>query len=143
MANKEEIVNHKQIDTGFYNQEVYLIFVEDGKLASDYINSIWTTNIDKVDMGNDCRGFQFKSNYNNGKYMKARFYVFIHPSDLENSTVDHELIHLTWDILDHLGIKLSNDNHEPMTYFYEYLITQIREAISEQIRRRNALHDNQ
>lgn len=35
--------------------------------------------------------------------------------------VEHEIIHATWYILDHVGIPLSVDNHEIQCYLFEHI----------------------
>jgi len=39
--------------------------------------------------------------------------------------LDHELIHLTWFILDHYSVKIDVDNHEMLPYLFEYLKSEI------------------
>lgn len=119
------------INTSFYNREVYLIEADTAEKASTFINETWKDNFDKINMKDDCRGFQWETTCPSDiKGFKARFYIYIHPLEYKNTTVEHELIHLTWAILEYIGIVVTQDNHEAFTYFYEYLLNQVREIIA-------------
>lgn len=115
----------KKLDTSLYKQDVFLIISSNGKEAGEYINKNFK-NIDKSDEDNKCRGFQWKTHYHKEGFEKARFFVYINIKEIgkDKTTIFHEILHLTWDILDHVGITLSSDNHEPQTYLYEHLIKQ-------------------
>jgi len=116
-----------QLDTTPYNQEVWAIIGNSASDAVYYINEKFKDNIDELDdEGDRHRGFQWKTHYLSGTYEKARFFVYINVKDLKTTTVEHELLHLTWDILYHIGIKLTNTNHEAQTYLFEHLINDFK-----------------
>ena len=116
------------IDTTPYNQEVYLLVHSSGRKVCEHINNDYE-NVDKIEEDDKCRGFEWKTHYLTDGYEKGRFYLYIHTDNLTNSTIEHEAIHLTWDILDHVGVQITNDNHEAFTYFYEHILKQIRENL--------------
>jgi hypothetical protein len=123
-----------KIDTSIYNAEVYLIIGDSGKAVGQYINTKFEGNIDKVEEDDKCRGYQWKTYYPAGNgYEKGRFFVYINTMELtpNNTTLDHETIHLTWDILTHVGIIVDAENHEAFTYLYEHLIKQCREVVDD------------
>lgn len=39
----------------------------------------------------------------------------------DSTCLDHELIHVTWFILDHYGVQIDADNHEIQAYLFEYI----------------------
>lgn len=41
------------------------------------------------------------------------------------STIAHELIHACWFILDSVGIKIQEDNHEALTYLQGYFMSRL------------------
>jgi len=43
----------------------------------------------------------------------------------DKNCLDHELIHVTWFILDHYGVTIDADNHEIQAYLFEYLKMEI------------------
>lgn len=125
------MIHITKIDTGFYGQDVYLILGDSGTDATKYINTKFK-NVDKLEQDDKCRGFQWKTHYLKDKYFeKARFFVYIASSEIfeESTTLEHELLHLSWDILDHLNITLTPENHESQTYFFEHLLKECKKFI--------------
>jgi hypothetical protein len=54
------------------------------------------------------------------------FYQFPGPSSFllfynNNTTLDHELIHATWYILNYAGIEIDSNNHEIQAYLFEHI----------------------
>ena len=47
------------------------------------------------------------------------------------STVYHECTHLSWYIMDNLGITVDGDNHEIQAYLMEELITKVSDVVEE------------
>ena len=117
-----------QLDSAPYNQDVWVVIGNSASDAIKYINEKFKDNIDKLDNdGERCMGFQWKTHYPSGIYEKARFFVFINLEASKKSTViEHELIHLTWDILSHVGVRLSPSNHEAQTYLFDHLLKQLK-----------------
>ena len=115
----------KKLDTSLYKQDAYLIIADNGKEVSQYINTKFT-NIDKCSEDERCRGFQWKTYFLIDGFEKARFFIYTNTKEVKpnNTTILHELLHLTWDILDHVGIDLTADNHEAQTYLLEHLVKQ-------------------
>ena len=48
----------------------------------------------------------------------------------DSSCIDHEVIHLSWYILDYYGIKISADNNEIQAYLFEYIKSNIVKLMS-------------
>lgn len=48
--------------------------------------------------------------------------VFIEASP---NTVAHECVHAAWDVLDHVGVKVSADNQEPLAYLVGYIVEHV------------------
>lgn len=118
------------LDASIYGQEIYVLISDSASKVTKHINEKFKGNIDKLpDEGNTCRGFQWKTLYSTGNFEKARFFVFIHDNELRTTTPEHEFIHLTWSILDHVGIELSYENHEAFTYLFEHLLNQFRTKV--------------
>lgn len=51
------------------------------------------------------------------------------------STCAHEAIHVSWDILDWVGVKISGDNHEAQTYLADYVFAGCKYAVKDYIKR--------
>lgn len=49
-----------------------------------------------------------------------------------HSLVLHEAIHSAWDVLNHVGIEVTHDNHEALTYLVEYIFTETLKLWSKQ-----------
>ena len=126
-------ITHHKIDTSIYCQDVFVIFHDSCIEATKYINDEFD-NEDKLDLENDARGFQWETSYKFEGMLKNRFFMFVNSNELlkhNNTTVEHELIHLTWAILDHVGVKIKANNHEAFTYFFEHLLVQVKNLINQ------------
>lgn len=51
---------------------------------------------------------------------------FIWLQEKNLSTIAHEAVHAAWFILDDVGVKISADNHEALTYLVSYIIKNIK-----------------
>jgi hypothetical protein len=71
-----------------------------------------------------------------GKKVGKCFYVLIALDDVYNigfpplsSTIIHEATHLSWFMLDELGIKITAGNHEMQCYMMEHLVSEITRVV--------------
>ena len=56
-------------------------------------------------------------------------FLLILPSEVEASLLAHEAVHLAWDILEHVEVKVDYNNHEALTYLVGHIIDQTTEFI--------------
>lgn len=120
----------ERLNIPLFDQEAWLIVTKTTKEAVEIINTKFTHE-EKIEYdGENVRGFQWNSFYiapDNHQY--ERFFIYINVSEIKTTTLEHELIHLSWAILAHAGIKLSLNNHEALAYLYENLLKQCKEII--------------
>lgn len=121
----------RELSTIPYNVRTYFIVSNNGEEVCNYINETYNPII-KVDNKNDSDGFQVSVEIldEKTKYIKTVCFLWLDEKSL-NKYLAHELIHLTWDILDIVGVRISNNNHEALTYFFDYLLEQCNEFIKE------------
>lgn len=50
-------------------------------------------------------------------------------------TCAHECLHTSWDILDGVGIQLSQDNHEAQAYLLDHIFEACKESVEDYIKR--------
>lgn len=121
------------IELPIYNQHVYLVVNKTSLENTKEINNEHQDNEDKLEDIKDARGFCWNTTFKlpHGGY-KGRFYITLEEIEIVNktTTLEHELIHLTWDILDYVGINISNSNHESFTYLYEHFLIECKKEIS-------------
>ena len=61
----------------------------------------------------------------------SSFVLWLNP-DYTQGTLIHELLHASWSLLDYVGIKLTENNHEAQAYLLDYLYTQVMNITAEQ-----------
>lgn len=76
-----------------------------------------------------------------GKYIDQHIVFYIKDREIPGGkkkihTIHHEAIHAAWFILDNAGAKLSEDNHEPLTYLEGYIAEKVDDII-EKWKKRN------
>jgi hypothetical protein len=49
-------------------------------------------------------------------------------------TCAHESVHVSWDILEHVGVKLTADNHEAQAYLVDYIFGMCKDALEHYIK---------
>lgn len=81
-----------------------------------------------------CHGYCAFLEKTHGKYTDQNIIFYINSDDMPNGmkkihTIHHEAIHAAWFILDNAGIKLSDDNHEPLTYLEGYIAEKVDDII--------------
>jgi hypothetical protein len=117
-----------KIDVPLYNSDVYLLIENNCLLATKRINNEHN-NLTKINEENDSRGFVWETTYlKENKVEKKRFYIYVEKNDL-STTLEHEVIHLSFNILEHVGITINYDCQEPLTYLFEYLLTECKKHI--------------
>jgi hypothetical protein len=121
----------RELSTIPYNVKTYLIISDNGEEVCNYINDTYNP-IEKVDNKNDSAAFQVSIEVLNEKtkYISTICFLWIHEKYLKKY-LSHELIHLSWDILDVVGVKINNNNHEALTYYFDYLLEQCNNFIKE------------
>lgn len=82
----------------------------DKEEAITWIKTYHPNDIDNIDLLRSSEGLTLLFEEN------PKFFMYYQPTSL-----DHELIHLTWFILEFTGIKITHDNHEIQSYLFEYL----------------------
>lgn len=106
-----------------YGTEVLFIFYNDIRFANKAFkkNGFIKTTVD-----HSSRGSQGCEEITNDKNQKDRlYYITIHDTEVKESTLIHELLHLTQDIMESVGIKFrTGAANEPFTYLQEYLFEQ-------------------
>jgi len=56
--------------------------------------------------------------------------LFLLPSNVEQHTVAHECVHMAWDILDLVGVRVEADNNEALAYLVGYLMKEVNIIIT-------------
>jgi hypothetical protein len=113
-----------RIHIPIYNQEVLLIV---GQPYQAYNFMEETYNIKYSFKGKAGEGMQI-DNEENGI---TDFVLWLNEG-YDTDTVVHEVVHISWHLLDYIGIKLDADNHEAQAYLIEFLYNQIMNITAEQ-----------
>ena len=50
------------------------------------------------------------------------------------ATCAHESVHVSWDILDRVGVKITPDNHEAQAYLVDYIFDMCKTAVEHYIK---------
>lgn len=79
----------------------------------------------KTDVSNDLLDMDAGVFFLDAKHNYQDCLVFLEEETLEPSTLVHEMIHMSWFILDRVGIKIDVNNHEAQTYLVEFLVNEI------------------
>jgi hypothetical protein len=130
---KNNITSVYCLDTVPYYPDAILILANTAPEAARYINNTYPEHTDKCDeeLLKNAAGFQDTFSYLEDGVLKNRFVVCILYRYLNDTTPEHETIHLAWAILHWAGVKLTPNNHEALTFFYEYLLKQVRDIIKQ------------
>lgn len=116
-----------EINLPIYKQEVHLVIEKTSIDCCNIINESHS-NEDKLELI-DARGFFWDTNYKNKGILKKRFYLAMSEDSFDDTTLEHEVIHLAWAILEHVGVRINSKNHEAFTYLFEHLLTECRNEI--------------
>lgn len=85
-----------------------------------------------LDLDEDCTGYTCViSHPQHGSYM----YVLINTAEVEGfpsitRRITHECTHLSWEIMDYVGVKVDADNHETQAYIMEELAEVITNMVN-------------
>ena len=52
-------------------------------------------------------------------------FIIVITNETNVATIAHECVHLTWYILESVGVKVNLENHEAQAYLLEYIIFEI------------------
>ena len=56
-------------------------------------------------------------------------FILILPKDVSYSTLAHECLHCAWDILGHVDVEVTKDNHEALAYLVGHIMDHAIEII--------------
>jgi hypothetical protein len=121
---KAEQIHHKvyTIPAGTFDLEVQIIVTEDTAFAAKYIVTNFDSTIKAPDL--DARAVTFGTA--DGKPPIVWF------SDIEDSAVvQHELLHVTIDMMKWAGIELNEHTEEVYTYQLQYLTKQFYKQVNQ------------
>lgn len=98
----------------------------------DAIKNKYKCRFDNFD--NFCEGYCAFLEKTAGKYTEQHIVFYIKNTEIPGNkkkihTIHHEAIHAAWFILDNAGIKLGEDNHEPLTYLEGYIAEKVDDII--------------
>lgn len=111
-----------KIPAGTFDLDVDIIVTEDTAIAAKYITTILDSSIKSPDL--DARAVTFGTA--DGKPPIIWF------SDIEDtSVVQHELLHVTIDIMKWAGIELNEHTEEVYTYQLQYLTKQFYKQVNQ------------
>lgn len=124
----------KQLNSTPYDRECYLVIASSCKDGSKFIDETFTDHFYKDKLYKEkekdtTKGYQTRCRIRNGDEERSRFFIVLRADEIFETTVEHELIHLTWDILNYCSVEITADNHEAMTFLFEHLLNQTREYI--------------
>lgn len=122
---------HHTIKIPLYNREVVLIIGQNAKEASEYINNFFTPILPIEEESPDYKGFAWFGEAIQEAFKKPRttFFIYLNQDNLTNTTVEHEVIHTTWDILNFIGVRVTPTNHEAFTYLFEFILREVRKIL--------------
>jgi hypothetical protein len=121
---KAEQIHHKvyTIPAGTFDLEVQIIVTEDTAFAAKYITTNFDSSIKNVNL--DARAVTFGTA--DGKPPIVWF------SNIEDSSVvQHELLHVTIDMMKWAGIELNDETEEVYTYQLQYLTKQFYKQVNQ------------
>ena len=121
---KAEQTHHKiyTIPAGTFDLDVQIIVTEDTAFAAKYITTNFDSSLKSPNL--DARAVTFGTV--DGKPPIVWF------SDIEDSSVvQHELLHVTIDIMKWAGIELNDETEEVYTYQLQYLTKQFYKQVNQ------------
>lgn len=83
---------------------------------------------------NYCEGYCAFLEKERGAYTDQHILFYIKDVDIPGVigkiyTIYHEALHASWFILENAGIKITEDNHEPLAYLQGYIANEVCEII--------------
>lgn len=123
-------LRHKRILIPIYSHIVELYY-GDGKDFEDTILKKYNCSFDNFDRYTN--GYSAILEKNTGKYDELHLILFLSSFDNPDKklvhTIHHEAIHTAYFILDRVGVKISEDNHETLTYLSGYIAQEVDDQI--------------
>lgn len=120
----------RELSTIPYNVKTYFIISDSETEIVEYINDNYNPK-ERVESNNTCAGFEVCITSINPKTNVESNICFIWLHDKYLKYLYHELIHLSWEILSIVEVKINNNNHEALTYLFDYLLEQCNDFIKE------------
>ena len=118
-------VHHEQVDFPLFHIN-YDVFVSRSMEAMvKHVGSLYPGLELKVEsnvVGYACRVHH--SEYGTGLFILISTEEFPHRPPV-SSTIVHECVHLSWDIMEGVGIDVTPENHEAQAYIMEELVRQV------------------
>ena len=104
------------------------------QIVKIYIGDIYTSVTSKIEKDYELEPFEYEfqqasSLVLTNKEDKLIHFILVIPKDVAYSTLSHECLHCAWDILEHVGVKVNNDNHEALAYLVGHLMDHAIEII--------------
>lgn len=131
MEDKEIKLWSCKIDIPIYGNIIYLYY-GDPDAFIDAVKKEYKCTFDNFD--GYCEGYCAFLEKSVGKYTHQHILFYIKGVEIAGNkkkihTIHHEAIHAAWFILDNAGIKLSEDNHEPLTYLEGFIAEKVDDII--------------
>ena len=125
-------IKTKRIEIPIYNYPVILCFGDNEDFEEYLLKSYKVRPSDNFD--SFCEGYAMTLEKRmSGGIKELNSVLFIKSGDRQGNsveeTVNHEAIHISWHMLDFFGIKLSEDNHESLTYLVTYIYREVMKNI--------------
>lgn len=130
---EEKNIKIKRIHIPIYEDKVEL-FYGDNDAFLDVVRDKYRVTFDNFDRY--VTGYSFILEKDRGKYTDILMGLFIREPMIQGQkkqihTIHHESIHVAWNILDRIGVKIDESNHEALTYLEGYIADKVYEQIEE------------
>jgi len=128
---EKTILEYKRISIPVYGDIVELYYGEPDDF-SDMLLKKYKCTLDNFN--GYCQGYSCILEKTTGKITNIMMVLFVSSDVLPSSlkkvhTIHHEAIHVAWNILDRVGIKIDESNHEALTYLSGYIASRADEQI--------------
>jgi hypothetical protein len=116
-------LKHKSINIPIYGDNLELYY-GDGSAFKTFVENKYNETFENLD--SYCTGYSAMLEKTSGKFVNIHMVLFVNNNYnvLEYNyvhTVHHESIHVAWNILDRVGVRIDGSNHESLTYLESYI----------------------
>jgi len=124
-------IKYKRIYIPVYGDRLEL-FYGSGEEFIDILKSKFKCTVDNFDAYT--QGYSCFLEKQTGKYTDILMLIFIREDMMPGAmhyvhTVHHESIHVAWNILERVGVKVDEANHEALTYLEGYIASKVYDQI--------------
>jgi len=132
MEEKDKVeLKYKRIPIPIYGDNVELYYGKPDDF-SDMLLKKYKCTLDNF--SGYCQGYSCILERTTGKITHMHMMLFISSDVVMSSyktifTLHHESIHVAWNILDRVGVRINEGNHEALTYLTEYIASRADEMI--------------